>query len=238
MTTTLPQMSPTNLAALDQAVTRSTSEAEAEASVSPVVARILEAFAVAQAHCEQIPDPTHKQNLTDRLLRSDVRGSKVRDIRGADEVVTMLSSVSGWEEKITNLKDDSITVFEGELPQSYDAIAAYATVREIGNKFGPQGLGTVQAKIGYQKPDEFYFCTTIPFPTHRLSVQLKMDPSGTEHLLRWFAGVELSSRTFKGDGDVIVRCNVKFQELDNAHKQPRMHRKGYANSGFRGTRNG
>lgn len=169
--------------------------------------RILDAYEVARAYAEQIKDPEFKKNVEDKLVRSNVRGSLVVGVRGADDVAEMLSKVTDWKEVTANLKDKEITVLQGTLPENYSAFAAYASVREIAQKFAAAGLGTIQAKAGYQHEGDYYFCTMLRFPTDVLTVQIKKD-AGVEHLHQWFAGPEISSRLHFNDGDTIVRCGV------------------------------
>jgi len=170
-------------------------------------ARIIEAYDIARVYAAQIEDPEYKQNVEEKLTRSNVRGSSVVGIRTPEDVVEMLASVSGWKEVNANLADDQIVVIQGTLAAKYGAFAAYASVREIYHEFGSPGLGSIQAKVGYQHPDDYYFCTMMRFPTNVITVQLKTD-GGVEHLHQWFAGHELTSRIHMNDGDTIVRCGV------------------------------
>lgn len=180
--------------------------------------RIMDAYGVAAEYAAQIVDPEYQKNVQDKLVRSNVRGSVVTGIRTPDDVVAMLSSVEGWREVNTNLKDKKITVLEGELPESTNALTAYATVREIEEVYGQPGLDSIKLRKGYQKDGEFYLCTMAKMPTNRLTVQLKKDESGVEHVHMWFAGVETSSRIRADDGDNIVRCGSALQPVSAAKK--------------------
>jgi len=173
--------------------------------------RVIDAFSVALAYAEQLCDPDYKRNVQEKLVRSNVRGSVVSGVKTPDDVVAMLSSVTGWREVNTNLKDPEITVLQGELPESTNALTAYASIREIEAYYGPEGLNSISARKGYQKDGEFYLCTMAKMPTNALTVQLKKDGSQVEHLHMWFAGVENSSRVRVDDGDVVVRCGSALQ---------------------------
>lgn len=187
-------------------------------------ARILEALAVSLTYASQLADPDTRKNLEDKLKRSNVSGSSVSGIQGPDDVVAMLSSVKNWQEVATTLQDKKITVLEGELPAGTKAFTAYAQLREIHDRYGDAGLGTVQPKKGYQKAGEFYFCTLQRMPTNRLTVQLKADDLGNERLHMWFAGKELTSYLRLSDADQIVRMGTVIQPVAPIHAAPMAHR--------------
>jgi len=189
--------------------------------------RIVDSFGVAQAYTLQIEDPTFRRNAEEKLVRSNVRGSVVFGINGPDDVVKMLASVTGWKEVVANLKDKEIQVFQGDLPKSYKAHAAYATMREIGRKYKHRGMQSIMASIGYQKADEYYLSTIQKFPTSVLTVQLKKDASGVEHLHQWFAGIENTSRVHNDDGDNLVRCGVVLQAEDDTDSKSSMPKGGH-----------
>jgi len=185
-------------------------------SVPSFTERILDAYEVAQTYAAQIVDLEYKDNVINKLQRSNVRGSLVVGVNRLENVTAMLASVRNWKEVVANLKDPAIRVIQGELPDSYSAFTAYASVREIAHKFGSPGLGSIQAKQGYQNDDDYYFCTMLRFPTEFITVQLKTD-GGVEHLHQWFAGQEVSSRLHQNDGDIIVRCGVIIPQVDEQH---------------------
>lgn len=173
--------------------------------------KIVDAYAVAQALAVRTEDPAARQKLENGLVRSGVHGSAVMGITGQDDVVTMLSQVTNWREVVATLKDREITaVYQGELPAKYSAFAGYATIREIGQVFGQEGLDTVKPKIGFFAKDEYYLGTTLRFPTRLITVQLKAtaETRGLDYLVRWFAGYEVSSIVRKDEGDTNVRCGV------------------------------
>jgi hypothetical protein len=176
--------------------------------------RILEAYDVAMEYAKQLTDADFATAVMQKLTRSSVRGSHI-EINGEDQVRKMLRDTTGWQPVVTNLEDKRITCFQGRLPAwlKYKAYAAYATIREIAQKYGIAGLSTVQARPGYQKDDEFYFCTLLRFPADVLTVQLKDDKSGIEFCHQFFAGREVSSLLKVDDGDTVVRCGVRIPEL-------------------------
>lgn len=206
------------LAVLDSLNMQSTTSDSPEAD-NAYQERIIEAYAVAQQYAATIADPDYQKNIQNKLVRSNVRGSLVHGVRTAEDVVGMLSSVMNWREVTANLKDKKIVVLEGELPDSFEAQTAYATIREIAQMFGAAGLRTVEAMVGYQNEDEYYLCTMLRMPTNVVTVQLRPDELGIEHLHMWFAGKELSSRMHLNDGDNIVRCGSVIQRTDTAKRK-------------------
>jgi len=188
--------------------------------LEPLGERILDAFGVAQAYAAQIQDDEHRLRLERRLSNSGVHGSMVLGLNGADDVAAVISQVTDWEPVVVTLKDAKIMVFQGKLPEQYRAYTAYASVREIAQTFGIPGVSTIQTKIGHQNDDEYYHCTMLRMPTSAITVQLRPDESGVEHLHLWFAGVELSSRLRRNDGDNIVRCGVVIQPITSQSQRP------------------
>lgn len=225
MNSTSAQTNP--LAVLDSVNIAEPSNQPAPAPANAVLERIMEAYSVAQTYATQIQDPDYRKNVEDKLVRSNVRGSMVVGVKGPDDVAKMFASVTNWREVPANLKDKEILVLEGDLPASYTAFAAYATLREVGQTYGSAGVGSVQPKIGYQKEDEYYFCTMLRFETNKLTVQLKKDAQGFEHVHQWFAGREVASIPRLNDGDTIVRCGVQIQRVEN-QRQTKMPKGGHA----------
>jgi hypothetical protein len=218
---TTSTLNPKTLAALETFQVSETPTTDTQPAAQTLRERILESFAVAQAYALQIQDPEFRKNFEKKLVTSNVRGSIVMGIQGPEDVATMLGSINDWKPVVANLKDAKILVFQGTLPKSYRAQTAYATMREIAEMFGQPGVGSIQAKIGYQKKGEMYLCSMLKMPTTQLTVQLKTDESGIEHLHQWFAGIELSSRLRIDDADNIVRVNSQIQPLDQS--QPAGH---------------
>lgn len=177
--------------------------------------RILDAYDVAVEYANQLTDPEFASAVKQKLSRSSVRGSHI-ELHGEDQVKRMLRDTTNWQPVVTNLEDKQIICFQGFLPAwlKHKAFAAYATIREISQKFGIAGLSTVQSRPGYQKDDEFYFCTLLRFPSDILTVQLKQDKSGMEFCHQFFAGREITSLLKVDDGDTVVRCGVKIPELN------------------------
>lgn len=222
MNTTVP-LNPSALAALATLGTTITPEDPTPAQdvmsqVETLSEQVTGAFAVALAYLTQIQDPTYRQNVEEKLARSNVRGSMVMGINGHDDVAKMLSSVTDWEEIIANLPDKEIRVLQGELPDRYKAFAAYATVEEIDRMFGKDGLASIDTKRGYQKEGEYYRCTQQRMPTRVITVQLKKDLSEVEHVHQWFAGRETSSIYHRGERDALVRCGVQLQPTEQKPK--------------------
>lgn len=196
--------------------------------------RIIEAYEFARAYADQLEDPEFRQNVQQKLVRSNVRGSLIVGVKGPEDVVQCLASVRNWQSVVANLKDKEILVFQGELPETYAAYTAYASIREIAHMFDSPGLGSIQVKQGHQHPDDYYLCTMLKFPTNIITVQIKND-GGQEHLHQWFAGPEITSRGRFNDGDTIVRCGVVIPKAseqrrngrwNESRKAPRTHRAG------------
>lgn len=187
--------------------------------------RILEGLTIASAFADRLQDEQYAAAVRDKLVRSNVRGSRIEGIRTISDVQRMLESTTDWQFVESNLKDTKVKCYEGTLAPEYAnrAFAAYASVRGIAMKFGQAGLSTIQAKSGNQKEDEFYFCTMLRFPTDRITVQLKEDANGGyEYLHQWFAGPELSSMLRFDEGDTVVRCGVVIPQI-NGHNSSRRY---------------
>lgn len=189
--------------------------------------RILEGLTIASAFADRLQDEDYARAVREKLVRSNVRGSRIEGIKNINDVQRMMESVGNWKYVESNLKDKQVDCFEGILPPEYAgrSFAAYASVREIAAKFGQPGLSTIQAKSGNQKDDEYYFCTMLRYPTDRITVQLKQETSGGgyEYLHQWFAGPELSSMLRMDEGDTVVRCGVIIPYLNEPrrrHVQP------------------
>ena len=189
--------------------------------------RILEGLTIASAFADRLQDEDYARAVREKLVRSNVRGSRIEGIKSINDVQRMLESVGNWQYVDSNLKDKQVDCFEGILPPEYAgrSFAAYASVREIAAKFGQPGLSTIQAKSGNQKEDEYYFCTMLRYPTDRITVQLKKETNGGgyEYLHQWFAGPELSSMLRMDEGDTVVRCGVIIPYLNEPrrrHVQP------------------
>jgi hypothetical protein len=188
--------------------------------------RIMDAYAVAMAYMDQIEDPGHQEHLRRKLTRSNVGGSWIAGLEGPDDVVALLSGITELKEISTALEDSKITVFEGLLPVGRKASAGYASLREIFAMYGQAGLGTVQAKEGYQKPNQFYLCSLLGMPTRVVTIQLKKDASGTEHFHMFFAGQELSSRIVTDDGEFLVRMNSVILPVEEQRRKKERARGG------------
>lgn len=207
-----PVTAPSPFAVLDELHTDNLAEGKEQSAPATVTEtltdRVIGAFEVAQAYLEQILDPETRFKTQEKLKRSNVRGSLVVGINGADDVVKMLAACNRWTEIVANLKDDQIVVLQGQLPDTYAAFAAYASVREIYDSYQKEGLAKIETKLGYQNEGEFYHCTVLRMPTRIITVQVRKDASGIETLHQWFAGPELTSRMQLTAGDAWVRCNV------------------------------
>lgn len=176
--------------------------------------RIQVAYEVAHVFATQVLDTEYRANLVAKLDRSNVHGSQVLGVSGKDRVEKMLAEVINWREISSNLEDGLITVLEGELPAEYTAFAAYASIGEIAETFGHQGVGSISVRIGYQRTGEVYLCTLAKMPTRIITVQLKKDASGAEYVHQWFAGREKSSYVYTDDRSILVRCGVILQPVD------------------------
>ena len=179
--------------------------------------RILEGLEIATEYAARLTEADYAAAVIDKLTRSNVRGSIVQGVRTPADVHDMFSAVTDWREVNSNLTEKQISCFEGTLPPEYAsrAYAAYASVRELFERYGPAGMGAIQVKAGNHKKGEFYFCTLLKYSTDRITVQLKKDPRGAgyEYLHQWFAGPELSSLRNTSDGDMMVRCGVQIPPL-------------------------
>lgn len=191
--------------------------------------RILEGLNIAAAYAERLTDDAYAAAVRDKLTRSNVRGSRVQGINSFADVQRLFESVTNWRVIDSPLADKGISCIQGFIGDEFRnrAYAAYATVREISQKYGPAGLAMIQAKQGNQKEGEFYFCTVLPFPTDVLTVQLKHEPQGSyEYLHQWFAGPEQSSLMRMADGDTMVRCGVQIPYINDhrsRHGQQNKH---------------
>jgi hypothetical protein len=190
--------------------------------------RIMDGLKVAIAYADRLQDQDFAKAVRDKLCRSNVRGSRMDGVKTLADVTNMLGAVRNWKAVEANLKDKDVECIQGELSEEYigRTYAAYASVREINSKFGQPGIGSIQVKQGYQKDDEYYFCTMLKFPTDVVTVQLKKESQGAEYefLHQWFAGPELTSLLHLNDGDTIVRCGVTIQQITERRHAKANHR--------------
>lgn len=192
--------------------------------------RVIEGLKIAVAYADRLEDPEYAAAVMDKLLRSNVRGSRVDNVRSLEDVCDMLGSVNDWKVVPSNLSEKQITCLQGTLPSRYAnyAYAAYASIRDLARKYGPNGLETIAVKTGNQNSDEYYLCTTCRYPTSTITVQLRESPQKDfEFLHQWFAGPELSSMLRMDDGDTIVRCGVIIPYIDRKPNGTTNHKKGY-----------
>ena len=231
--------------AIEEAINRQIQVREQEERGEPVIPvedspdvlreRILEGLTVAAAFADRLADPEYAQAVRDKLTRSNVRGSEVKGVRSLTDVQQLLESVTDWTIVDSNHDSKQIQCIQGSLPAAYlnRAYAAYASVREISQRYGQPGLSTIQAKQGNQKDDEFYLCTVLRYPTDVLTVQLKQSQNGTgcEYLHQWFAGPELTSLIRVDDGDTMVRCGVVIPYVNDPKRYAPRKNSGYAFAG-------
>lgn len=170
--------------------------------------RIIQGLAVAMQYADRLPDGEFAKAVREKLCRSNVRGSRVDYVNSLEDVSTMLSEIEGWHIVESALEDKGIICVQGTLPPDYTAYAAYASIREICNKYGADGVRQIDVNVGKQREGDFFLSTLLKFPTDTVTVQLKKDQGNLEYLHQWFAGVELSSVYRMDDGDTIVRCGV------------------------------
>jgi predicted transposase YbfD/YdcC len=181
----------------------------------PTTERIIDALQCQLVLAQQMENQEEASRIRERLFHSSVRGSYIEDIKNLDDVITLLTTAKNWREVVTNLEDKSIICLQGELSDKYrnKAYAAYVTVDEIYDQCGDDGLKTVNLKRGYQKEGEYYLATILRMPTNIITVQLKLDESGTMELMKqWFVGREKTSIFYTGTGDELVRCSCKPQK--------------------------
>lgn len=189
--------------------------------------RIINAFQNSLGFCERAEDQTAAGEFYNRLCKSSVHGSFVHGVNDETAVLALLNDVENWK-KVQSGKP-GITTFQGILPANteWKAVAAYASIRDICEAYGPAGLAEISVRRGVQRQGEFYLCTTLQMPTRNITVQLR-DEENLELLHQWFAGEEVAAQPRKEDGDVLVRCGVRIPLLSDSPRQPHNRPHGYS----------
>lgn len=142
------------------------------------------------------------QELLARLLKAGINGSMVKGITDYSSMIVLLKSIKDWHEVVTTNEEHT---YQGLLPKEYKGVAAYATVGEIHQLYGVNGLTHIHFAEGVHEEDSFYAYTPLSVMTDVFTVQLtKLNNTPFK---QWFAGRDVYSILQIGVVDTIVRCN-------------------------------
>ena len=70
--------------------------------------RILEGLTIASAFADRLQDEDYARAVREKLVRSNVRGSRIEGIKSINDVQRMLESVGNWQYVDSNLKDKQV----------------------------------------------------------------------------------------------------------------------------------
>lgn len=206
-----------------------------------VVERLLEAVDATISYADTQTNDREKIKIRKRVSVSGVHGSKIllshfdtvrgrkfrKEIESPEELKTLIASCKDWRYVIS--ANEYSDTYEGVMPDSVMAQAAYVSADELAEAYGEPGLATVSFKRGYQD-GKLYLCTVQTMPTDILTIQLCRDEAQTERVHQFFAGKDKKTRLIRSEGDVTIRCGVELKLANSVSTAIK-------NGGFRPTAN-
>lgn len=145
------------------------------------------------------------------LTMSALRRSRIAIPKDFPSVRLVLQKSTDWKE-VLNIGEanDGLRTFQGKMPDSLRAFAAYTTVADLYKRFGPEGTKHIAVNKGRNKPTEFFLSVPFEVETKDITVNLIQDDKGDLTFLNFWAGIAHKSVIDVGVDDVsgqLVHCN-------------------------------